>query len=120
MKALILILLATLAIAEDEVNQLPEDFVPNKDNISEKYYAGAFLIYDCEEMHFVCVLPEDHQTCVKNREEAIRKKEKNLPCAPIGEFPTKRSCFQRELYLVGQAHGNRFCLLDELKKEEID
>jgi hypothetical protein len=118
MKAWIFVFLIAVAFAEEEKNPLPVDFVMSQDNISEKYFAGAFLIYDCEEKHFVCVLPEDYKTCEDQREKAIKNKEKYLPCAPLGEFPTKRSCFQRDLYLVGLAHGNRFCLLDELKKEE--
>lgn len=120
MKALLLFpLLLTLAYGEtQEEEALPSDFEMKTDNISEKYFAGSFLIYDCEEKHWVCVLKEDYKTCEDKREASIEKKERHLPCAPIGEFPTKRSCFQRELYLVGQAHGHRFCLLDEIKVEE--
>lgn len=120
MKILILLLTMSVAFAEEVDKVEPADFNPAADNISEKYFAGAFLIYDCEEGHFVCVYPEDYKACESKRAEAIKKKEKNLPCAPIGEFPTKRSCFQRDLYLAGQAHGRRFCLLDQLKKEELE
>jgi hypothetical protein len=119
MKLLIVILFMTVAMAKEE-ERLPEDFIKKNDTISDKYYAGAFLIYDCEEGHWVCVLPDDYSQCEKKRAESVAKKEKYLACAPIGEFPTKRSCFQRELYLTGQAHGHRFCLLDELKKEEAE
>lgn len=119
---LTLLLLSTTLLADDESEVLdtPKDFNVVKDMIAEQYWAGAFLMYDCEEGHWVCVLKEDYKLCEENREKAKKAKEKFLPCAPIGEFPTKRSCFQRELYLTGQAHGHRFCLLDELKKEELE
>ncbi|MES2525763.1 MAG: hypothetical protein V4598_01695 [Bdellovibrionota bacterium] len=104
----------------DEEFSLPPDFEMKTDNISDKYFAGAFLIYDCEEKHWVCVLEENYRYCEEQRKESVQKKERQLPCAPIGEFPTKRSCFQRELFLAGHAHGNRFCLLDEIKKEELE
>ena len=104
----------------DEENQLPPDFEMKNDNISEKYLAGAFLIYDCEEKHWVCVLEEDYQVCEEKRKESVAKKDRQLSCAPIGEFPTKRSCFQRQLYMAGHAHGHRFCVLDEIKKEELE
>ena len=113
-----LFLLAT-AFAVEEI-PLPADFEMKNDNISEKYLAGAFLIYDCEEKHWVCVLQEDYKACESKRKVSADKKERNLPCAPIGEFPSKRSCFQRQLYLSGHAHGYRFCLLDEIKKEELE
>lgn len=112
-----LLLVSALCLADEE-EALPPDFEMKDDSISEKYIAGAFLIYDCEEGHWVCVLKEDYAACEESRVASIGKKERNLPCAPIGEFPTKRSCFQRELYLSGQAHGHRFCLLDEIKSEE--
>ncbi len=122
MKILILLLaIASGVNAEEEVvNPMPVDFEQKTDSISDKYTAGAFLIYDCEEKHWVCVLNEDYKICDEKREKSIKAREKFLPCAPIGEFPTKRSCFQRQLYLTGQAHGSRFCLLDELKKEELE
>ncbi len=107
------------AYAEEAVTQLPSDFELKKDNISNKYFAGSFLIYDCEEKHWVCVLEEDYKICDDKRKESVQKKERKLSCAPIGELPTKRSCFQRVLFLSGQAHGHRFCLLDEIKKEEL-
>ncbi|MFL5784161.1 MAG: hypothetical protein ACJ76H_06100, partial [Bacteriovoracaceae bacterium] len=87
---------------------------------SDKYLAGAFLMYDCEEGHWVCVLEEDYKACEKKRNEESLKMTKDLSCAPIGQFPTKRSCFQRVLYLAGQAHGHRFCLLDQLKKTDLE
>ncbi len=105
--------------ADGEIS-LPPDFEMRNDNISDKYLAGAFLVYDCEEKHWVCVLEEDYKICEEKRNESIKKKDRQLPCAPIGEFPTKKSCFQRELFMAGHAHGSRFCLLDEIKKEELE
>ena len=109
---------AVVLAEEKEEDPLPADFELKTDSISEKYFAGAFLIYDCEENHWVCVLKEDYKKCEEKRESSKNLREKHLPCAPVGEFPTKRSCFQRQLYLTGKAHGSRFCLLDALKKEE--
>lgn len=119
--SLLPVLLFALAFARaDDGSDAPPDFRMNEDRIADAYWAGAFLMYDCEEGHWVCVLKEDYKVCEEKREKAKLNKEKNLPCAPIGEFPTKRSCFQRELFLSGQAHGHRFCLLDELKREELE
>lgn len=118
---LFLFLLSTIVLAaSEEESDTPADFSPTKDMIADRYWAGAYLMYDCEEGHWVCVLKEDFKSCEEKRAKATKAREKFLPCAPIGEFPTKRSCFQRELYLTGQAFGHRFCLLDELKKEEIE
>ena len=120
MKFLLLVFLFTGFLFAEEEDTTPKDFEGAKDMIADRYWAGAFLIYDCDEGHWACVLKEDYKVCETDREEAKLKKQKQLPCAPIGEFPTKRSCFQRELYMTGHAHGHRFCVLDELKHEELE
>jgi hypothetical protein len=94
-------------------------FDPKTDIISEKYEAGPYLIYDCSEGHWVCVLKEYYEQCQVSRNDELVRKQKELSCAPIGEFPNKKSCFQRQLYMTGQGFGTRFCLSDEWKKKEI-
>lgn len=117
---LLLVFVSFWGSAQEEGPKVPQDFSPKQDMIAENYWAGAWLMYDCQEGHWVCVLQEDYDVCVEKRAKAMTLKEKHLPCAPIGEFPTKRSCFQRELYLTGQAYGHRFCLLDQFKREELE
>lgn len=117
LRVLVLLGLSVSTLAGD-APEVPVDFNLGQDQISEKYFAGSWLIYDCEEKHWVCVLKEDFDLCESSREAAKKSFSKNLPCAPIGNFPTKRSCFQRELFLAGNAHGDRFCLLDEKKYED--
>jgi hypothetical protein len=94
-------------------------FDPLVDIISENYEAGPFLIYDCVEGHWVCVLESYYRTCESQRAEDQLAKKLDLRCAPIGEFPTKKSCFQRQLYLTGQNQGTRFCIGDEWKQKEV-
>ncbi len=89
------------------------------DVISEDYVAGPYLIYDCKAESWVCVLKEDHDDCTVKRDEDLFKGKKKLSCAPLSLFPTKKSCFQRQLYLVSQNHGSRFCMSDIWKKREL-
>lgn len=99
--------------------RIESGYDPKVDDISEKYEAGAFLIYDCQEGHWVCVLESSYRECEAGRKKALIYNHKVLPCAPIGEFPTKRSCFDRSLFLVTHGHGERFCLSDEIKPREL-
>ncbi len=117
MKFIFFLLILNIAYAQDE-SEFPEDYEARVDYISDKYFAGAFLIYDCEEKHWVCVMEIDYKSCEKKRKESLDKFAKYLSCAPIGQFPSKKGCFQRVQFLTGHDHGNRFCLLDELKREE--
>lgn len=119
MKFLFFLLISASAAFSETEELMPSDYDPKDDAVSEKYEAGAHLIFDCEEGHWACVLAEYSVECDDKREAAIKKGEAFLPCAHLGKLPSKRSCFQKSLYLTGQAHGTRFCLLDSRKKEVI-
>lgn len=90
------------------------------DVISEKYDTGPYLIYDCEDKHWVCVQPSYFENCKKQRKRDLASAEKlHHSCSPIGKFPTKKSCFQRQLFLTTHFHGNRFCIKDEWKEKNV-
>jgi hypothetical protein len=95
------------------------EFDPRTDIISEKYEAGAYLIYDCQDKHWVCVLEEYYRDCESQRSQDLSMNKLDLRCAPMGQLPTKQSCFQRQLYVSGQNYGQRFCVGDSWKEKEI-
>ncbi len=100
--------------------KLTTGFDARRDIISDKYEAGAFLIYDCEDNHWVCVLESYYKACEEKRSQELQKSEALIhTCAPIGEFPNKWSCFQRQLFLTTHEHGNRFCVRDEWKTKAV-
>lgn len=118
-----LILVFILQITQFAFSQEKElaGFDPKTDIISDKYEAGAFLIYDCEEKHWVCVLKDFYDACSENRKMDLVTGISPLhTCAPIGEFPTKKSCFQRQLFLTGHNHGAQFCVKEKWKNKAID
>lgn len=83
---------------------------PSTDIISENYEAGPFLMYDCSNQHWVCVLESYYNECEKNRQTELLTDKTEHSCAPMGEFPNKISCFQRQLFLTTHNHGTRFCV----------
>ncbi len=96
-------------------------FDPKTDIISDKYEAGAFLIYDCEDKHWVCVGKTFFDECIENRKLDLETGASPLyRCAPVGEFPTKKSCFQRQLFLTSNHHGAQFCVKEKWKNKAID
>ena len=95
------------------------DYDPSTDVIAENYEAGPYLIYDCVEKHWVCVLESYYNDCVSARVEDQLLKRLDLRCAPIAQLPNKKSCFQKQLYLTGQNVGPNFCVGDEWKQKEI-
>lgn len=106
------LLIFSSLLARAEIN--PEDF------ISDKYIAGEYLIYDCQEGHWVCVMEAFSRECEKVREEDRHLGKIRARCAPLKQMPSKRSCFQRQLFLVGQNYGDRFCLLRPWRHKTLD
>jgi hypothetical protein len=120
-KVLFLVLLigsAASVISDDRPKALA-GFDPKVDIIAENYEAGAYLIYDCEEGHWVCVTAAYYKECELKREQDLQTDLVRGRCAPLGGLPTKKSCFQRQLFMTGHNHGNRFCILPEWKEKEI-
>lgn len=106
-----LLLLSGLALAQDPaVDPTTEQFDPFKDFISPKYNAGAALMYDCEDGHWVCVGVEEHAQCQVQREQAIKDKRIQLPCMPSEVYTYKRECFQKARTLIPTGRVPSACL----------
>lgn len=112
-----LFLLSLPLLAEENKDLAGYD--PVADNFSSKYEGGAYLIYDCVDKHWVCVLESYYLDCEKLRSEDLDNNKLDLSCAPIGSFETKKSCFQRQLYMVSQNYETRFCIHPMMKQKEL-
>lgn len=118
-KLMLFCLFFTNHIYSDSGDKYLNAYDPKVDIISEKYDAGPFLIYDCEDKHFVCVMAEYNKDCEEKRAQAAHEKKLDMGCAPIAELPNKKSCFQQQLFLISQNHGTRFCTGPDWKTKEI-
>lgn len=108
-----------LILADDQERSIA-GFDPRTDIISENYEAGPYLIYDCKEKHWVCVMESFYKECKEKRSRDIAStNDVYHSCAPIGLFPTKKSCFQRQLFMVTHNHGSRFCVKDKWKSKAV-
>lgn len=103
-----------------EPEKVLNGYDPKVDIISENYEAGPYLIYDCKEKHWTCVLETYYRNCEKSRSGDIHEKKLQMGCAAIAEFPNKKSCFQQQLFLVSRNVGTRFCIGKDWKEKEIE
>lgn len=108
MKSLFLVLMLLSFKTFAQVKELA-GYDPKVDQIAENYEAGSFLIYDCVEGHWTCVLEEYSQECTEKYKQDETAKKEQVRCVPMTSFPTKKSCFQRQLYLTSQNFSTRFC-----------
>lgn len=118
-KLMLFLLMSTSAFGYDGEKVL-NDYDPKTDIISEEYEAGPYLMYDCQQKHFVCVLENYYKECQEKRDKDIHEKKLHLSCAPIEQMPNKKSCFQKQLFFVSQNHGTKFCVGESWKQKEID
>ncbi|MBC7714477.1 MAG: hypothetical protein H7177_14120 [Rhizobacter sp.] len=77
--------------------------------INDYYKAGNFLIYNCENDYYVCVDEDAFKLCGDKRKEAIDKKLKYYPCAPLNKFPTKAKCGEKNYEVIESLAKKRFC-----------
>lgn len=103
----------------DSGEKVLNGYDPAVDVIAENYEAGPFLIYDCVEKHWTCVMESYYKDCQAKREKDIHEKKLDLTCAPIASMGNKKSCFQKQLFMVSQNFGTRFCIGDDWKQKEI-
>lgn len=89
------------------------EFDFSKDDISEKWFAGSSLVYDCEDMHWVCVTPGDHENCGRLRDNDLRRNKHKLACVPAEVYETKKACQQALKRLVAEASFPRVCVHPE-------
>lgn len=95
------------------------DFESQSSKISNKFYTGPNLIYDCNGRNWVCVDKDDYKACKVSRIKSIEEHEMALPCAPFDEFPTKNECYELQLKMVSSNMPVEFCYHDEYKKRFI-
>ena len=119
-KLMLFSILLSSRLYADSGEKVLNDYDPKVDIISEEYEAGPFLIYDCAQKHWTCVLESYYKDCEKKRAEDIHEKKVVMTCAPVAILPNKKSCFQKQLFLVSQNAGTRFCVGEDWKQKEID
>lgn len=78
--------------------------------ISEKYKSGPFLIYNCEDLYFVCVDEDAFLSCKEERDKARHRRDFRLPCAPLKEFDHFDLCVVAQYEKMAQKRAMHFCL----------
>jgi len=78
--------------------------------ISDKYYLGRFLIYDCEYRHFACVNVEGFFSCSGSRDTEIQNKETLLSCAPLKQYESLEECTNAYLGFIYRRTSKSFCM----------
>lgn len=84
--------------------------------ISQKYYDGPFLIYDCEKSHWACVDKDGKVDCDKARDFAKINFRKNLACVVFKEFKSRKDCELFQQKKVNNPGGKEYCKHSKVKE----
>lgn len=77
--------------------------------LSRFYRSGEYLLYDCNNRHFVCVDKTSFDECREKRNEAIDKRNFLLPCAPLKKLGHFEICVEVQYSKIYQMGNRDFC-----------
>lgn len=78
--------------------------------IDSKYRAGGYLIYDCEDQHFVCVDARGFDQCELDRQTSRERGRLILSCSPLKRFQTFELCLEEFYRLMHKASPKTICV----------
>jgi len=105
---------------DDSALEVGVDFAQQDSFMSDLYQKGAYLVYDCERLHWVCTGAEEFNQCAKRRKEAMILKDENLSCAYFAPYSSRSACHKKQIEMTNRGTYPRFCLHPEMRKDNRD
>lgn len=78
--------------------------------ISNKWFRGNYLIYDCDKAHYACVNSDSFEKCEYIRTSRKERRQPSLGCAPLKRFDTQGKCFEMQYAKVHNQVPKLFCI----------
>ena len=107
--SLVFILFSMLFTLTGEEGKGKERKSHHRFQISKLYRSGEYLIYDCNNRHFVCADEISFNECREKRNFAIDKRFFLLPCAPLKKFEHYEVCVETQYSKTYQMGNRDFC-----------
>ena len=92
------------------------EFAGDSIQVSNEYYSGPNLIYDCLKKSYICVDDDNAKECQQNRDKAKKEFKTNLSCAVFKRFETIKKCQAYQQVKVNNPEGKRYCVHAEKNK----
>ncbi len=90
-----------------EVDQIEKE--KEEVRISNKWYRGSNLIYDCQNGSYVCVNDVSFYRCQRERLEDKENARSQLRCSPFKDFKTHKACFDKQYEVIHNQLPKMFC-----------
>lgn len=120
-RLLCLIFIASWGYCQENasIEEQVQDFAQMDPYMSDAYIKGPYLMYDCDDNHWVCSGEAEYKRCDGLRNDAIKRKDKNLRCTKFFKFSTIEKCHEKQLEMIGNQAYQRFCLHPEIRKRQV-
>lgn len=78
--------------------------------ISNKWFRGNYLIYDCDKGFYACVNNRSFIQCTDQRTIRIEERRPALGCAPLKRFDSQKECFKVQYAKMHNQVPKIFCV----------
>lgn len=92
------------------INLFAQDITSDGSYLSDKYIKGAFLIYDCQDSHYVCTSSLESKRCESIRYSHLKDNKDTLGCTPLKQYSSVEQCHKFQQLLTDQSRPARHCL----------
>jgi hypothetical protein len=95
-------------LEDREVDRIQKE--KEEPRISNKWFRGSNLIYDCENGHYACVNEVSFYRCQRERQEDKEENRSGLRCSPFKSFKTQKKCFEKQYKIIHNQLPKMFCI----------
>lgn len=95
-------------LKEREVDRIEKE--KEEPRLSNKWFRGPSLIYDCEKGHYACVNEVSFYRCERERQEDKEDNRADLRCTPFKTFKTQKECFEKQYTIIHNQLPKMFCI----------
>jgi len=78
--------------------------------LSNKWFRGSNLIYDCQKGHYACVNEVSFYRCQRERQEDKEENRSGLRCSPFKNFKNQKECFKKQYEIIHNQLPKMFCI----------
>lgn len=78
--------------------------------LSNKWFRGNYLIYDCDKGFYACVNRASFTECTDQRTIRIEERRPALGCAPLKRFDSQKECFKVQYEKMHNQVPKIFCV----------
>ncbi len=86
------------------------DILLQDPQLSEKYERGRYLVYDCEDQHWVCTGKFEYERCQESRSYSRGHNEAHFSCAFVKIYKNEALCIEKQRDFIHLNMATVFCV----------